>query len=288
VRRLTKRTKPLSVIEAKQEADKLKNLAISAQAKIDILKKEKQQIEKEITSLLLKKQEEKEQAEKVTRSLKNKKDKQEKLDQEITKNTIICNELEELIEDAKISLKSCVDNKTVFLQQATQEAKDINFSLDLERAKLEKTIKELEEKKGLQKEVIDFLKTEKSKKDKELLELKKEIRTTEEQYKVRKNRLDEISLEIEKAQETLGKTIIIIDSSQKKKEEAEEVERNLNDLKNKVAEEHKKLGSFSDEMNKKIEAFKKLERGIEQKTLRLQAVMDEKGIQKYLQEHNLI
>jgi len=288
VRRLPKTAKPASEVSKKREADRLHNLALSAQARLDDAVSKKQSLEKEIADLVSQREIEIDATAQTLAYLKEVLGKKNLLDSEIGFKQTQSSDLDDLITSKEEELKTADERLAGLVKEAAKEVVLEVARLEKEQKTLLKEIHIFEKKKMDIQGKVETVQNELTARKREVILVKKERDSLESQKNDLTKTLLVTQQQLQEAEEKLKKMLASIEQSQDLSNEVERVRGELEYLKQKVNIEQAKFNSFSEEMDKKVEAFRKLERGVEQKTLRLTAIMDEKGIEKYLKENNVI
>lgn len=280
--------KPLNVKQAKEEADRLANLACASQRQGDEMKEILSSLLDEINETKELKRvaiQEAQQAKEIASAKQvellglfdvfNKTTQDVTLIQEkLSIKQKEFNALDEKIKERTVEITKVIHQEIARLNGEVQWMKD-----DLANVSREKKITE---------ESFISLEKEKERKRNELNILEKETAIQQEQKKSLTQELQSIELAIKTNQEVLFEIPKKQDVLDGLLETCCESKQELSRLDAQIEQRTKEFELFDIRVKEKTDAFRKLEQKIEEKTRRLKAVQDEKGIEKYLRDNDVI
>lgn len=280
--------KSLSAVQAKQEADRLDNLAASAEIQIKVLSDNKLKAEQVIEAL-----------EKKRAKVENICSTQEAEVQRLSKESRTL----ELENTSKLrAIQSLVvEEKNLSKKVATQEDK-LQKVIALNTKAIQRELEKLGEKKEALHGSIFDLEKEKAHLEKQHNSLRNNVDISNQAVESAKR--DLVSIESNKAEaelevknltnrlKELSAMVEELEPSEVElnglKEEIEATKYANSELAEKVTEKEQMLEAFNEEMTKKTEAFRTLEKGIDAKIRRLKVIQSEKGIEQFLKDNEIV
>jgi chromosome segregation ATPase len=288
VRRIINTTKPLNVVEAKKEADRLNNLAKSAEVALSVTKEQQQQVEKDIEALHFLKKEIEEEVELEKEKIKETKKEHSLLKEKKTLTSEDVKKLEEEKEQKLSEISSVQKTVDKTFEEATLKAQTELDKKNKEIARLNDVSESLSDNVvrlvALKNAAIEDTEKEKvnlASLQEESLKLEKSISSSSIEEE---NILDQLK-QLKEELETLQPLKDELDKTKKQVESAVDV---LSELDTKIFERQMEYDSFDEKAKVTKENLKKIEEAIDVKTRRLKAMLEEKAVDKYLQMNDII
>ncbi len=288
MRRIINTTKPLNVVEAKKEADRLNNLAKSAEVALSVTKEQQQQVEKDIEALHFLKKEIEEEVELEKEKIKETKKEHSLLKEKKTLTSEDVKKLEEEKEQKLSEISSVQKTVDKTFEEATLKAQTELDKKNKEIARLNDVSESLSDNVvrlvALKNAAIEDTEKEKvnlASLQEESLKLEKSISSSSIEEE---NILDQLK-QLKEELETLQPLKDELDKTKKQVESAVDV---LSELDTKIFERQMEYDSFDEKAKVTKENLKKIEEAIDVKTRRLKAMLEEKAVDKYLQMNDII
>lgn len=283
MRRIINTTKPLNVVEAKKEADRLNNLAKSAEVALSVTKEQEKQVKKEIEVLRFLKKEIEGEIELEKEKMKETKKQHTLLKEKKAATSDEIKKLDDTKKQKLLDVSSVQKTVDASFEEATLKAQIELDKKNKEVARLNTVAESLSDSTvqlvALKNEAIENTKKEKANLaslEEKSLELKTSIASFSVEEQGILDQLKTVKEELEALQSSK-------DELEKTKKQIESSLKVLSELDTKIFERQTEHDSFDEKAKATKESLKKIEEAIDIKTRRLKVMLEEKAVDKYLQ-----